>query len=161
MFINYATTDPKYYGINKKDYGVSSEKDMDETPLYISIREELTEIERLIASDGTGSIESLAAHDAHLGVQPPAEQAFGIGLVSPSGRLSEEQASHMLPSELQNEEVLLGPIASLCAAASLLQRKSDPETQRFAQIILADASKLVEELKRLGIVSPVANDPTR
>ena len=66
----------------------------------------------------------------------------------------------MLPPELQNEEVLLGPITSLCAAAALLLRKSDPETQRFAQIILADASRLVEELKRLQIVSPMSNDPT-
>jgi hypothetical protein len=67
----------------------------------------------------------------------------------------------MLPSELINEDVLLGPLHSLCSAASLLRRKNDPETQRFARVILADASKLVQELKRLGIVSPVANDPGR
>ena len=50
-------------------------------------------------------------------------------------------------------------IPSLCSAAQLLMRKNDPETQRFARVILADASKLVDELKRLGIVSPLANDP--
>jgi hypothetical protein len=74
-------------------------------------------------------------------------------------RLSSEQAASLLPSELVNEEVLLGPITSLCSAAALLIRKSDPETQRFARVIMADASQLINELKRLGIVSPFANDP--
>jgi hypothetical protein len=55
--------------------------------------------------------------------------------------------------------VLLGPIHSLCSAASILMRKSDPETQRFARVILVDAAKLVDELKRLGIISPQANNP--
>ena len=83
----------------------------------------------------------------------------GVDTTSLHGRVSFEQAGAMLPHELINEEVLLGPITSLCSAAQLLMRKSDPETQRFARVILADASKLVDELKRLGIVSPLANDP--
>ena len=44
MFVNYATTDPMFYGINKRDYGVSGEKDMDDTPLYKAIARELREI---------------------------------------------------------------------------------------------------------------------
>src|SRR5262249_10350268 len=36
MFVNYATTDPIFYGTNKADYGVSEEKDMDRTPLYLA-----------------------------------------------------------------------------------------------------------------------------
>ena len=51
MFVNYATTDPMFYGINKGDYGVSADKDMDQTPLYRSIKSELLEIERRLISE--------------------------------------------------------------------------------------------------------------
>ena len=37
MFVNYATTDPVFYGTNKADYGVSADKDMDQTPLYVAV----------------------------------------------------------------------------------------------------------------------------
>ena len=64
-----------------------------------------------------------------------------------------------LPSELVNEEVLLGPISSLCQAAQLLKQKGDADTQRYARVILADACRLVDELKRLNIISPLSNNP--
>jgi hypothetical protein len=171
MFVNYATTDPMFYGINKRDYGVSGEKDMEDTPLYKAIARELREIE---ARNGIGRNPFGAAPvvalphvtpgepDFTLATPLPGGEVFQEQMASEAGRLggiSYEQAGAMLPSELINEEVLLGPLHSLCSAASLLRRKSDPETQRFARVILADASKLVQELKRLGIVSPVANDP--
>ncbi|MCS6776685.1 MAG: hypothetical protein RMJ43_03420 [Chloroherpetonaceae bacterium] len=163
MFVNYATTDPMFYGINKKDYAVSVDKDMDDTPLYRAIRAELLAIEQRLKQGTTGPVP-----DTPLPV--PAEPDFsmapeltGSGLATTppavSDRLTLEQAAALLPGELVNEENLLGPIHSLCSAANLLIRKSDPETQRYAQVILADASKIVSELKRLGIVSPLANDP--
>jgi hypothetical protein len=171
MFVNYATTDPMFYGINKRDYGVSAEKDMEDTPLYKAIARELREIEqRLKVSRNPFNAAPIIA----LPNVSPGEPDFSLAAPLPGGDLTQiqvdseasnlggisyEQAGAMLPSELIHEEVLLGPIHSLCSAASLLRRKNDPETQRFARVILADASKLVQELKRLGIVSPVANDP--
>lgn len=170
MFVNYATTNPMFYGINKGDYGVSSDKNMDETPLYKAIRTELLEIEALLQEEAnpfTGA-PVVATPDKTMGM-PDFASAIPLPLgevpdplvhnTSLHGRVSFEQAGAMLPHELINEEVLLGPITSLCSAAQLLMRKNDPETQRFARVILADASRLVDELKRLGIVSPLANDP--
>ena len=170
MFVNYATTNPMFYGINKGDYGVSSDKDMDSTPLYMAIRKELLEIEELLFEETNpfAGAPVVATPDQTTGMPdfanaPPLPIGDvpdpGVDHATLHGRVSYEQAGAMLPHELINEEVLLGPITSLCSAAQLLMRKSDPETQRFARVILADASKLVDELKRLGIVSPLANDP--
>jgi len=64
------------------------------------------------------------------------------------GGISYEQAGAMLPSELVNEDVLLGLLHSLFSAASLLRRKNDPDTQRFARVILADASKSLGKAMR-------------
>jgi hypothetical protein len=170
MFVNYATTNPMFYGINKGDYGVSSDKNMDETPLYKAIRKELLEIEALLQEEANpfSGAPVVATPDQTMGM-PDFASATPLPLgevpdplaesTTLHGRVSFEQAGAMLPHELINEEVLLGPITSLCSAAQLLMRKNDPETQRFARVILADASKLVDELKRLGIVSPLANDP--
>ena len=171
MFVNYATTDPMFYGINKKDYGVSGERDMEDTPLYKAIARELREIEQLARTkENPFSAAPVIAlpnvnpgePDFTLAASLPGGEVFREPMAAEEGhlgRISYEQAGAMLPSELVNEEVLLGPLHSLCSAASLLRRKTDPETQRFARVILADASRLVQELKRLGIVSPVANDP--
>ncbi len=173
MFVNYATTDPMFYGINKRDYGVSGDKDMDGTPLYLAIRRELTEIEERLALNGSAP-EAVAPTTpvSNRPMIPPIIPALDKNILTPSflqptisetpdhaGRITFEEASTLLPGQLVNEDVLMGPITSLCSAASLLIRKSDPETERFARVILADASRLVAELKRLGILSPVANDP--
>jgi hypothetical protein len=167
MFVNYATTDPMFYGIRREDYAVSANKDMDDTPLYKAIREELSEIEEGLhgAAHPFAKAPTLAVPDAS-----PGEPDFAAAVSLPVGdvpepipvpgdRLTLEQAAALLPGEIINEENLLGPITSLCSAANLLMRKNDPETQRFARVILMDASKLMDELKRLGIVSPLANDP--
>lgn len=174
MFVNYATTDPMFYGINKRDYGVSGDKDMEDTPLYKAIARELREIEARLRVErdplsarpvnGVPAMPTVGPSEPDFSMAEPlpGEEEFDKQRTADAGNLvgiSYEQAGALLPSELINEEVLLGPLHSLCSAASLLRRKSDPETQRFARVILADASKLVQELKRLGIVSPVANDP--
>ena len=186
MFVNYATTDPKFYGINKKDYGVSADKDMDSTPLYVAIRKELTDIEQGYAREGRvlvatktadgDNTQPISSLPAPTNVYDPNAAAPAVEFASSfdfhnaaeeqedgehAGRISFEQAANMLPQELVNVDVLLGPITSLCKAAHLLKRKADPETQRFATIVLADASKLVSELKRLGVIPEMANDPSQ
>ncbi len=137
MFVNYATTDPMFYGINKADYGVSSDKDMDTTPLYIAIKKELIAIEARLLSEGVV-----------------------IGKREGAGTRSLEEAALAMPAEILTEEIIMGHISSICSAGSTLLRKNDPDTQRWAQILLADASKLVAELKVLGIISPFAVDPS-
>ncbi len=144
---------------------------MEDTPLYKAIARELREIEernRLTRNPfNTAPVVALphvtpGEPDFTRAAPLPGAEVFEEQMASEAGHLggiSYEQAGAMLPSELINEDVLLGPLHSLCSAASLLRRKTDPETQRFARVILADASKLVQELKRLGIISPVANDP--
>ena len=75
MFVNYATTDPMFYGINKADYAVSGAKDMDSTPLYIAIRKELTEIEQRLWAEGKG--HALPDHPG-IGYDAP---HFGTGAI--------------------------------------------------------------------------------
>ena len=184
MFVNYATTDPMFYGINRGDYGVSADKDMDETPLYRSIRSELLEIERRLITEGDPyySGERLVTPEFHqqIGTLPsipanvkpqftPASEpdfSSAVDFDEPShegdtfsSHLTFEQADTLLPNHLVNEEVLMGPITSLCSAAAFLIKKSDADTQRFARVIMADASKLVAELKRLQIISHLTIDP--
>lgn len=147
MFVNYATTDPIFYGINKADYGVSDEKEMDRTPLYMAVARELREIE---AQLGEGALPTRKTLEAVVGEPVPAERAARL----------EDEPMVQLPGTLVNEDVLLGPISTICAAANqLAKEQEDHETAEFARIILSNASRLVQELKRLNIVSPFAYDP--
>jgi hypothetical protein len=184
MFVNYATTDPMFYGINKGDYGVSGDKNMDDTPLYRSIKNELLEIERRLIAEGDPyySGERLVSPEFHekAGTLPhmspdikpaftpaaPSEPDFS-GAVdfgahngdTFSNHLSFEQADTLLPGQLVNEEILMGTINSLCSVAAQMKKKDDPDAQSYAKIVMADASKLVQELKRIGIISPFTLDP--
>jgi len=188
MFVNYATTDPMFYGINRADYAVSADKDMESTPLYKAIRAELTEIEQRLHAEGKGfslppsAMSELPSAPSESSVMPdfggemsdtdfsipnfggsdfPASESFTQPSTPhiPSERLTPEQLASRLPTELVNEEVLMGPITSLCQAAIMIKLHGDPETQRYARVILADACRLVDELKRLNIISPLSNNP--
>ncbi|MDE2125697.1 MAG: hypothetical protein KGJ62_03825 [Armatimonadetes bacterium] len=166
MFINYATTDPMFYGINKKDYAVSGDRDMDDTPLYVAIGRELRDIEagRIdVSSAEHGGLEGITQQPTSTTqrldtIQLPAQEEPAAQVLR-AAFTDFDTASELLPSELVLEDVLLGPLTSLCSAASLLGRKNDPETQRFARVVLADASRIVQELKRLGTISELVNDP--
>jgi hypothetical protein len=140
MFVNYATTEPIFYGINRADYGVSDDKNMDSTPLYIAVARELREIEARIKAEEGGE------------VFVPADEAA-------AGWVAGEAPDVQLPGTLVNEDVLLSPIAGMCAAARQIMRKGDHEEAELARVVLAEASRLIGELKRLNIVSPFADDP--
>ena len=147
MFVNYATTDPMFYGTNRSDYGVSAEKDMDETPLYKAVAKELREIEADIAvQEGVATIYGSTPDGA------PTDEPF-----ESTSRL--EGKTVQLPGELVNEDVLLGPIASICAVADQLAKRNELDLGEFSKFIISEASRLVRELKRLKIVSEMANDP--
>jgi len=142
MFINYAATDPIFYGTKEADYGVSGERDMDNTPLYLAIAHELRWIEAQLMSAGRTA------------APPAGAVAGGPGEAAPL----EEQLVD-LPGTLADETKLMGAIASICASAQQLAGQDDRKTAEFARMILSDASRLVHELKRLNIVSPLAHDP--
>ncbi len=143
MFVNYATTDPIFYGTNRADYGVSDEKDMEATPLYVAVAREIRQIEAELSGNTFGGA-GITQDEKEL----PVREARGA-----------DRPVLELPGTLINEDVLLGPIANICAAAQRLCKTSDRETAAFARLILSDASRLVKELKGLNIVSPFAYDP--
>ncbi len=147
MFVNYATTDPMFYGTNRSDYGVSAEKDMDETPLYRAVADELRKIEIEIAEE-EGVSPAYAAATGTVAPETPFESTSRL-----------EGMTVQLPGELINEDVLLGPIASICAVADQLAKRNEHDLGEFSKFIIAEASRLVRELKRLKIVSEMANDP--
>lgn len=132
MFVNYATTDPIFYGTNKDDYGVSGERDMQDTSLYRAIHRELAAILARLS---------------------------GASLIVGSETHRERVANPELPTTLINEDVLMQPITAICAAAKRLVKLSGREAPEFGRLILKEASNLIAELKRLGIVSPVTYDP--
>lgn len=139
MFINYATTDPIFYGTNKGDYGVSAERDMARTPLYVAVATELGRVE-------------VARQEELVGLEVPVPSQVEHG-GKPTERLIQ------LPGTLVNEDVLVAPIAQLRAAASKLSKKDDRETAELARLILSETSRLIQELKHLNIISPVAFEP--
>jgi len=51
LFVTYAATEPVFYGTHRDDYGVSSERDMENTPLYRAVGTQL----RRLAGVPTGS----------------------------------------------------------------------------------------------------------
>ncbi len=144
MFVNYATTDPIFYGINRHDYAVSGDKEMDDTPLYIAIRREILQIEQ------------------HLVVESGVDGEPRVGVPEFDGRKDHLDLIYNdveLPSQLVNEEILLGPITSLCLTAKQLRRSVDADTVRRAQVVLDDATKLVTALKRIGVLSELTVNP--
>lgn len=174
MFVNYATTDPIFYGTNQADYGVSDDKNMDATPLYMAVARELREIEVELSGSETALSEKEIAFPVpvsepdsgfvEITTDVPVTEPFvggtpGIYDVPKTESTDQKQPTIELPGMLVNEDALLSPIASLCAAAQQLCKKTDHDTVEFARIILAEASRLVKELKRLNIVSPFAYDP--
>jgi hypothetical protein len=135
MFVNYATTDPIFYGTNKADYGVSGEKAMDQTPLYIAIGKELREIEAELLMEERG-ISGL-----------PLEADLSSAIPE-------------IPGSLLNGDVLLGPISTIYSAAKRLQQINDSDANKYAKVILTGATQLVLELKKLNIIPPFAFDPS-
>jgi hypothetical protein len=135
MFINYATTDPVFYGTHMADYGVSADRDMDNTPLYRAIGRQLREIEAHYKEAVLGKEEAAAAVPA----REPAVQ---------------------LPEAVANEEALLGPLASICSAARRLERLSHPEATELARAVMANVSIIVEQLRGRGLISAAAYDPS-
>ncbi|HEX8234908.1 MAG TPA: hypothetical protein VF600_03045 [Abditibacteriaceae bacterium] len=193
IFITYSSTDSVFYGIHKDDYGVSRDKDMDRTPLYVAIGRELR---RLINMPFAPQMAPFAAqipdseaqsadqpnanaqmwaniaagifHDCagvadattETGAQPPEGAQPPNGAQHPNGAtLSDPQPGHLHAVSPAHEKLLLGQIASICATAQQLRKRKTGDSNDLAQLILSDAAHLVEILKQINVISPLAYNP--
>ncbi len=154
LFVAYSATDSVFYGTHKDDYGVSAERDMEKTPLYRAVNIELRQL-------------------AGLPLPPPEPEAppiednwESIALAEISGRegFDVNRLGAPLPYHVSrvhpvsaNEETILAPIASICAVAQQLYKRD--HTNELARLLLSEASHLVQELKMMGILSPLAYNP--
>jgi hypothetical protein len=157
MFVNYATTDPLFYGTNPKDYGVSLDKDMAETPLYQAVATALRELERGWDEEGRepgapepeeGRPEGDLSFLFQDGEQPP---DFLQGL---------EQAGHTVEIPFgAGERMLLDPLTRLADALRLLQPVDNPREMEARRIAGAAGRQIFRALQELKIISPLASDP--
>lgn len=132
MFVNYATTDPVFYGTNKEDYGVAAEKDMSNTPLYRAVALALRKLE----TSETPVLD--ASNGAYLqdGVSPPART-----------------------SEPANEHLIVGPLMSLAESLRLLSTIDHPRAVESRVIVTRALRDVFRQLQTMGVVSPVAAHP--
>ncbi|MCC6446171.1 MAG: hypothetical protein IT210_22305 [Armatimonadetes bacterium] len=140
MFINYATTDPIFYGTSKADYGVSADRDMSTTPLYIAIGEALRAIETDQAP-------------VHAKEREPGVDLLKDGLPATTARVVEISG---IPA---SEQQLLAPITTIFDTCQVLMRMDHPRTREYSEIIVRAVSQIVRELKELSILSPMAEVP--
>lgn len=154
MFVAYSATNPVFYGTHQDDYGVSIERDMQQTPLYRAINRELRQLTGLplpkddevppLREDNWESI-ALAEIAAREGLN---ENRLGAPLLYHISRIHPASAK---------EETLLAPISSICAVAHQLQKNE--QHKELAHILFSEASRLVQELKMMGVLSPLAYNP--
>ncbi|HEY3269075.1 MAG TPA: hypothetical protein VGM37_19355 [Armatimonadota bacterium] len=133
MFVNYATTDPVFYGTNKEDYGVAADKDMSSTPLYRAVSIALRKLEReeppILTSE-----DSSIVHSANLG--------FASGGNAPA-----------------NEHLIVGPLMSIAETLRLLAASDTQRAMDCRKIITRGLQDVFTQLQAMGVVSPVAAHP--
>jgi hypothetical protein len=171
LFVNYATTDQMFYGTNKADYGVSADKEMQDTPLYRAVAVALRELEAEYPADarqapGAGGVRPAAAPrpepaSAVTDWPPspsPADAPFAD--LAPAFTSTPEAAPHTeSPAWTHAEQTLMEPFMSIAEAMQLLRRLDHPRARECGEIIGLNARRLFRQLKTLGLISPVVADP--
>jgi hypothetical protein len=152
MFVNYATTDPLFYGTNPKDYGVDQEREMGDTPLYQAVAAALRQLER---EWQRGEME-----DEDLALPPRSEEDLSFLFQDQGGVQILEQAGHSVEIPFgAAERMLLEPLALLADALRLLQRSANPREKEAARLAGAAGHQIFRGLQELKIVSPLARNP--
>jgi len=173
MFVNYATTDPMFYGTNKADYGVSGEKEMQDTPLYRAVAVALRELELEFPQEGAAAGADARkqpparadAGRAHPLAPPPLPAAATPGIlpgpaaVDAGGSAPAGPHAHEPPSWAHAEQTLMEPFMSIAEAMQLLRRLDHPRARECGEIISLNTRRLFRQLKTLGLISPVVADP--
>jgi hypothetical protein len=137
MFVNYATTDPMFYGTNKEDYGVALDKEMQDTPLYRAVGEALRRLERELQPSAGGP--PLEAPGAPVGAHRTIE----------------------LPNYPATEQLLVGSFTFIAEGVRVLRHVQHPQAAEAAEIIGRASKELFHQLRELGIISPIALDPVQ
>jgi hypothetical protein len=174
MFVNYATTEPMFYGTNKADYGVSGEKEMQSTPLYRAVAVALRELELQHPVEGrTAAKETWRQKPAPQmpaeprGPQPSPPFPFSTTpepAAPPSSSPTEALPpagphAYEPPSWSHAEQTLMEPFMSIAEAMQLLRRLDHPRARECGEIISLNTRRLFRQLKTLGLISPVVADP--
>jgi hypothetical protein len=170
MFVNYATTDPMFYGTNKADYGVSGDKEMQDTPLYRAVAVALRELEAAHPMGGratTGDRPSPPLQTSpRPATEPPLLPPAGLPSAGLFGDLapaftptSPEEAQGTEPAWAHAEQTLMEPFMSIAEAMQLLRRLESPRARECGEIIGLNIRRLFRQLKTLGLISPMVADP--
>jgi hypothetical protein len=146
MFINYATTDPIFYGTNKADYGVAMNKDMSDTPLYKAVGEALRDIEKQIAEEPGKSEEEITRSTMHS--RPVIE--VETGAFAPSDE-EDTQTQWDLSSSEDGESV---------SAFDLSSTEAEAETPAFDLSAPQQAPPPKEPAPAASVPAPSANGRT-
>lgn len=137
MFVNYATTDPMFYGTNKDDYGVALDKEMQDTPLYRAVGEALRRLEREFQPSEGGMLLETREEPVN------------------SRRTIE------LPNYPATEQLLVGSFTFIAEGVRVLRHVQHPQAAEAAEIIGRATKELFHQLRELGIISPIALDPVQ
>lgn len=155
MFVNYATTDPLFYGTNRDDYGVSYDKDMSETPLYRAVAAALRRLERERELDEEEVLPEAPAPGA-----TDLSHLFEDTAPAPDFLQSLGHATHMVEIPFgAAERMLLEPLARIADALRLLQHSDNPRALEARRMAGAAGQQIFRGLQEMGIVSPLAQDP--
>jgi hypothetical protein len=160
MFVNYATTDPMFYGTSREDYGVSSDKDMNDTPLYQAVARALRQLERGIEYTAGGA----PAFTTPLATPPPAEDLSSLFTEGAGEEFltALPHAGHTVDIPFgAAERLLLEPLALLADAVRLLKHTDHPRATEIRAMTANAGQELFRGLQELQIISPLANDPIR
>jgi hypothetical protein len=173
IFMTYSSTDSVFYGIHKDDYGVSRDKDMDRTPLYVAIGRELRRLtdmpDALQKPNAKAPADPQMWADIAAGIFNNPDEAEANALSTGDANTAQDdtvvapprqpQSRREVSRSLAHEELLLGQIASICATAQQLRKRKTSDSSDLAQLILADAARLVDMLKQINVISPLAYNP--
>lgn len=165
MFVNYATTDPMFYGTSREDYGVSSDRDMQGTPLYQAVKAALLNVEaggdavvqsrprvEPVAPAPTTFEEPPVGEDlsALFGTPPTPESLFG----------SFSEAGHTVEIPFgAADRMLLRPLHRLADAIRLLKAIDHPRAADIREIATSAGQEMFRSLQELNIISPLVSDP--
>jgi hypothetical protein len=155
MFVNYATTEPMFYGTNKADYGVSADKEMQDTPLYRAIAVALRDLEREHPMESRPTPAPRAPAPAE--PAPPVDAAVTPAAAAPPA--AADSPVFQQPLWAHAEQTLMEPFFSLAEALQLLRRLDHPRARECGEIIRLNVRRIFRQLKTLGLISPVVADP--
>ena len=159
MFVNYATTDQMFYGTNREDYGVSGEREMNETPLYQAVAVALRQSER--GEEPTRAVET--PYQPPAAARQPRRRMISPQSSAPCPIQQPSRRGHRLRTvELPGfgtEQMLTEPFIALADALRLLSTVEHPRIGECRTLVSRAGHQLFGRLKQLGILSPMAQNP--